>query len=103
MDSGNRFACFFINHAACGFVGLPGASESDVDVRDLAPFFDFDDPGLFLVGRVGMICKPELWAPAPSFASRADDVAPRRQPVDAVNAAVIRYGRLVYEIFVGLL
>src|SRR5262245_26676921 len=50
-----------------------------------------------------MLGKPELCAHVPSFAAHADDVAPRRQPVDAENAAVIRYGRLVSEIFVALL
>src|SRR5215471_5059065 len=99
MDSGNGLARFFINHAARGFISLPGASESDVYVCDLTPFFDFDDPGLFLVCRVGMIGARELSAPAakriaPSLAARADDVAPRRQPVEAINAAVVRFGRL---------
>jgi hypothetical protein len=103
MDSRNGFACFSINHAACGFIGLPGAPEPDVYIRDLAPLFDFDDPGLFLVDSVGMICERELSASsasrvAPSFAARADDVAPRRQSVDAINAAVVRFGHLVHQV-----
>src|SRR5262245_7409697 len=77
-------------------MGLIGAPESDVDVRDLASFFDFDDPGLFLVGRVEMIYARELSAPeskrdASVFAARADEVAPRRQPIDTINASVVRY------------
>src|SRR5882672_11050147 len=95
MDFGNRFACLFADNTACGLIeiSLPGA---DVDVRDLAPFFDFDDPGLFLVGCVGMICARKLPAPtakliALSVAARADDVSPRRQPIDTINASVVRY------------
>src|SRR5262245_65753768 len=107
MASGNRFACFLINHAARGFIGLPGASESDVYVCDLTPFFDFDDPGLFLVGCVGMIGARELSAPAakriaPSFAACADDVSPRRQPVEAINASVVRFRHLVPKVPLGV-
>src|SRR5215510_8464114 len=108
MDSGDGFACFFINHAARGFIGLPGASESDVYVCDLTPFFDFDDPGLFLVGCVGMIGARELSAPAakliaPSFAACADDVSPRRQSVESINASVVRFRHLVHCLVVALL
>src|SRR5262245_40384207 len=103
MDSGDGFACFFINHAARGFIGLPGASESDVYFCDLTPFFDVDDPGLFLVGCVRMIGAWELSAAAakriaPSFAACADDVAPRRQPVEAINTSVVRFRHLVHKV-----
>src|SRR5262249_24306154 len=45
----------------------------------------------------------ELAAPAAkqvasSFAAGADDVSPRRQPVDTVNAAVVRFGHLVHKV-----
>src|SRR5262245_16425370 len=48
-----------------------------------------------------MIGARELSAPAakriaPSFAAYADDVSPRRQPVDAVNASVVRFRHLVH-------
>src|SRR5262249_33785749 len=103
MASGNGFACFFINHAARGFIGLPGASESDVYVCDLTPSLEFNAPALFLVGCVGMIGARELSATAairiaPSFAACADDVSPGHQPVEAINASVVRFRHLVHKV-----
>src|SRR5262249_20946320 len=79
-DSTRGFICF-----------LPGA-EPDVNVSNLGALFDLDDLRLILIRRVGVEGSGVIAfrATVRLLTTRAENVTPRRQAVDAIDAAIIR-------------